>query len=74
MTCTPMHATILWHFGEQSRWVLTDLAAAMGASREVVRRKLALWLNRGFIHEVDGGGADAARTEERREGKEGRNS
>ena len=56
-----MHATILWHFGQQRRWTLTELATAMNASRDVVRRKLALWLNRGFIHEAEGGaGGDPA--------------
>ena len=62
VTCTPMHAAILYHFGERSRWDLTQLAEALGVSRDLTKRKLALWLNRGFIHEVppDSAGGDTA--------------
>ena len=52
VTCTPLHATILHHFGERRRWPLKELAAALGVSRDLTKRKLGLWLNRGFVTEV----------------------
>ena len=52
VTCTPLHATILHHFGERRRWPLKELAETLAVSRDLTKRKLGLWLNRGFLHEV----------------------
>ena len=62
VTCTPLHATILHHFGERRRWPLKELAEALGVSRDLTKRKLRLWLNRGFLHEVPPDGKDGDTT------------
>ena len=35
VTCSPLHATILHHFGEQSTWTLSALAAEMKLKPDV---------------------------------------
>ena len=62
VTCTPLHATILHHFGERRRWPLQELAAALGVSRDLTKRKLGLWLNRGFLSEVPPEGTEGDTT------------
>ena len=34
VTCTPMHAALLHHFGQKRRWTLAELAAALGVRRD----------------------------------------
>jgi len=58
VTCTPLQATILISFGEQKRWQLSALAAAVGVSVEVLKRRISIWVNRGFVHEVSRSGSD----------------
>ena len=50
--CTPIHATILVTFGEQPKWTLSALAAKLKLEADALKRRMALWVNRGFIHEV----------------------
>jgi len=52
LKCSPMHASILEAFVAQSQWRLDSLAAHLGIDADVVRRRIALWINRGFIHEM----------------------
>lgn len=55
VTCTPLQATILLRFGEQHRWALGELADKLGVAPELLQKKLSLWMNRGFVHELKRG-------------------
>jgi len=50
--CTPMHATIIAAFGEQPQWTLSALAAKLKVDADLIKRRIVLWQNRGFIHEM----------------------
>jgi len=50
--CSPLHATILVTFGEQPKWNLSALATQLKVDAGVLKRRMVLWINRGFIHEV----------------------
>jgi anaphase-promoting complex subunit 2 len=47
-----MHASILEAFVVQPQWRLASLAAYLQIDVDVVKRRIALWINRGFIHEM----------------------
>ena len=47
-----MHAAILHAFGEQSQWGLRALAVHLKLDAATLKRRMLLWLNRGFVHEV----------------------
>ena len=55
--CSPFHAAILDCFGEAPRWSLPALAAKLKVEPETLKKRMGLWINRGFIHEL-GRGAD----------------
>ena len=50
--CSPLHATILVTFGEQPKWSLSALAAKLKVAPEILKKRMVLWINRGFILEV----------------------
>uniref|UniRef100_A0A7S0IYA2 Anaphase-promoting complex subunit 2 n=1 Tax=Calcidiscus leptoporus TaxID=127549 RepID=A0A7S0IYA2_9EUKA len=50
--CTPLQATILIRFAEQRRWELSALADELKIPLPMLRKKLALWVNRGYVQEV----------------------
>ncbi|KAL3914904.1 MAG: hypothetical protein SGPRY_007457, partial [Prymnesium sp.] len=52
VSCSPLHATILHHFAQRPAWSLSSLSAEMGIRPELLRKRMALWLNRGFIVET----------------------
>uniref|UniRef100_A0A8C6UCI6 Anaphase-promoting complex subunit 2 n=1 Tax=Neogobius melanostomus TaxID=47308 RepID=A0A8C6UCI6_9GOBI len=47
LTVSPIHAAIILHFQDKSEWSLDELSAQLGAPRELVHRKLALWQQQG---------------------------
>ena len=49
--CSPLHATILDAFGTQPQWSLRALSAKLKVDAQTLKKRLALWINRGFIHE-----------------------
>ena len=50
--CSPLHATILVAFSEQTKWTLSGLAVKLEVDAETLKRRMVIWINRGFIHEV----------------------
>ena len=50
--CSPLHATILHTFGTQPKWSLRALASQLKVDSDTLKRRMALWINRGFIHEI----------------------
>ncbi|XP_041831134.1 anaphase-promoting complex subunit 2 [Melanotaenia boesemani] len=55
LTVSPIHAAIILHFQEKSSWTLEELSAKLGAPKELVHRKLALWQQHGVLREEAGG-------------------
>ncbi|XP_064471634.1 anaphase-promoting complex subunit 2-like [Ornithodoros turicata] len=52
---SPIHATIIYHFQEKSRWTLDELSSVTHVTNTVLRRKLALWQSQGLIREEEVG-------------------
>jgi len=52
--CTPAQATMMLHFAERERWTLAELARTMELDAPTVRKRVAHWINRGFLVEVEG--------------------
>ena len=50
--CSPLQATILYTFGEQPKWSLSKLAAKLKVEPDTLKRRMVLWINRGFIIEL----------------------
>uniref|UniRef100_A0A665T0A7 Anaphase-promoting complex subunit 2 n=1 Tax=Echeneis naucrates TaxID=173247 RepID=A0A665T0A7_ECHNA len=55
LTVSPIHAAIILHFQDKSSWSLEDLSMKLGAPKELVHRKLALWQQHGVLREEAGG-------------------
>ncbi|XP_026205465.1 anaphase-promoting complex subunit 2 [Anabas testudineus] len=55
LTVSPIHAAIILHFQEKSSWTLEELSMKLGAPKELVHRKLALWQQHGVLREEAGG-------------------
>uniref|UniRef100_A0A3Q3E7X7 Anaphase-promoting complex subunit 2 n=1 Tax=Labrus bergylta TaxID=56723 RepID=A0A3Q3E7X7_9LABR len=55
LTVSPIHAAIILHFQEKSSWTLEELSVQLGAPKELVHRKLALWQQHGVLREETGG-------------------
>lgn len=50
--CSPLQATILHMFGQQMRWTLSALSSQLKMEPEMLKRRLVLWINRGFVAEA----------------------
>ncbi|KAL8533782.1 hypothetical protein ACS0TY_009974 [Phlomoides rotata] len=50
-TVTPLHATIICQFQEQTSWTSKNLAAAVGVPVDVLNRRIYFWINKGIIAE-----------------------
>ncbi|XP_056262499.1 anaphase-promoting complex subunit 2 isoform X2 [Pseudoliparis swirei] len=55
LTVSPIHAAIILHFQDQSSWTLEELGVVLGAPKELLHRKLALWQQHGVLREEAGG-------------------
>ncbi|XP_060882494.1 anaphase-promoting complex subunit 2 [Labrus mixtus] len=55
LTVSPIHAAIILHFQEKSSWTLEELSVKLGAPKDLVHRKLALWQQHGVLREETGG-------------------
>ncbi|CAL1587627.1 unnamed protein product [Knipowitschia caucasica] len=55
LTVSPIHAAIILHFQDKSEWGLEELSQTLGAPRDLVHRKLALWQQQGVLREEAGG-------------------
>uniref|UniRef100_A0A1A8QLY2 Anaphase-promoting complex subunit 2 n=1 Tax=Nothobranchius pienaari TaxID=704102 RepID=A0A1A8QLY2_9TELE len=55
LTVSPIHAAIILHFQEKSSWTLEELSVKLGAPKELVHRKLAMWQQHGVLKEEAGG-------------------
>uniref|UniRef100_UPI0037E7C950 anaphase-promoting complex subunit 2 n=1 Tax=Semicossyphus pulcher TaxID=241346 RepID=UPI0037E7C950 len=55
LNVSPIHAAIILHFQEKSSWTLEELSVKLGAPKDLVHRKLALWQQHGVLREEAGG-------------------
>ncbi|XP_032443431.1 anaphase-promoting complex subunit 2 [Xiphophorus hellerii] len=55
LTVSPFHAAIILHFQEKSSWTLEELSMKLGAPKELLHRKLALWQQQGVLREEAAG-------------------
>ncbi|XP_033944599.1 anaphase-promoting complex subunit 2 [Pseudochaenichthys georgianus] len=55
LTVSPIHAAIILHFQDKSSWTLEELSVKLGAPKELLHRKLALWQQHGVLREEAGG-------------------
>ncbi|KAK5855782.1 hypothetical protein PBY51_007424 [Eleginops maclovinus] len=55
LSVTPIHAAIILHFQDKSSWTLEELSVKLGAPKELLHRKLALWQQHGVLREEAGG-------------------
>uniref|UniRef100_A0A3P9AYW4 Anaphase-promoting complex subunit 2 n=1 Tax=Maylandia zebra TaxID=106582 RepID=A0A3P9AYW4_9CICH len=55
LTVSPIQAATIMYFQEKSSWTLEELSAKLGAPKELVHRKLALWQQQGVLREEAGG-------------------
>ncbi|XP_029015839.1 anaphase-promoting complex subunit 2 [Betta splendens] len=55
LTVSPIHAAIILHFQEKNSWTLEELSMKLGAPKELVHRKVALWQQHGVLREEAGG-------------------
>ncbi|KAM4534967.1 anaphase-promoting complex subunit 2 [Fundulus diaphanus] len=55
LTVSPIQAAIILHFQEKSSWTLEELSVKLGAPKELVHRKLAVWQQHGVLREEAAG-------------------
>ncbi|KAL8104658.1 anaphase-promoting complex subunit 2 isoform X2 [Apium graveolens] len=53
-TVTPIHASIIMQFQEQTSWTSKDLAAAIGVPMDVLNRRVSFWISKGILAESFG--------------------
>lgn len=53
-TVTPVHASIIMQFQEQTSWTSKDLAAAIGLPVDVLNRRVSFWIGKGILAESFG--------------------
>lgn len=50
-TVTPMHASIIMQFQEQTSWTSKNLATAVGVPIDVLNRRINFWISKGILRE-----------------------
>ncbi|KAI3467318.1 hypothetical protein Pfo_023981 [Paulownia fortunei] len=50
-TVTPLHASIISQFEDQTSWISKNLAAAVGVPVDVLNRRIYFWINKGILAE-----------------------
>ncbi|PIN13292.1 Anaphase-promoting complex (APC), subunit 2 [Handroanthus impetiginosus] len=50
-TVTPLHASIICQFEDQTSWTSKNLAAAVGVPVDVLNRRIYFWINKGILAE-----------------------
>ncbi|GJX32343.1 anaphase-promoting complex subunit 2 isoform X1, partial [Tanacetum coccineum] len=53
---TPVHATIIMKFQEQTSWTSESLAAAIGLPVDTLQRRINFWISKGIVAESSSGG------------------
>ncbi|XP_014681229.1 PREDICTED: anaphase-promoting complex subunit 2-like isoform X2 [Priapulus caudatus] len=51
ISCSPVHATIIMHFQEKSKWTVDELSVIMHVPVSVLRHKMAFWQSQGLLKE-----------------------
>ena len=54
----PIEAALIHAFQDKARWSATELAKALGVSKQTLRRRAVVWINAGVLVEEAGGGDD----------------
>ncbi|XP_078444610.1 anaphase-promoting complex/cyclosome 2 isoform X2 [Wolffia australiana] len=54
-TVSPIHATIIMKFQEQSSWESKNIAAAVGLPEDIFRRRISFWVSKGVVVESSAG-------------------
>ncbi|KAL6983462.1 anaphase-promoting complex subunit 2 [Sarracenia purpurea var. burkii] len=57
-TVTPLHASIIMQFQDQTSWTSKSLAAAIGVPVDVLNRRINFWISKGVISESLGADSD----------------
>lgn len=52
-TVSPVHATILWHFQDKSKWTINELSSTMQMQASMLRRKITFWQSHGILQEKE---------------------
>ncbi|KAK1419923.1 hypothetical protein QVD17_29363 [Tagetes erecta] len=50
-TVTPVHASIIMQFQEQTSWTTKNLAAAIGVPVDTLQRRINFWISKGIVAE-----------------------
>ncbi|KAL6513924.1 anaphase-promoting complex subunit 2 [Orobanche hederae] len=50
-TVTPLHASIISQFQDQTSWTSKNLAAAVGVPEDVLNGRICFWINKGILAE-----------------------
>ncbi|KAI8535246.1 hypothetical protein RHMOL_Rhmol10G0158800 [Rhododendron molle] len=50
-TVTPLHASIITQFQDQTSWTSKNLSAAIGVSIDVLNRRINFWISKGILSE-----------------------
>ncbi|KAJ9554297.1 hypothetical protein OSB04_018342 [Centaurea solstitialis] len=53
-TVTPVHASIIMQFQDQTSWTSKNLAAAIGMPEDTLQRRISFWISKGIIAESSG--------------------
>lgn len=53
-TVTPVHASIIMQFQDQTSWTSKNLAAAIGVPVDALQRRISFWISKGIIAESSG--------------------
>ncbi|KAI3733660.1 hypothetical protein L6452_13109 [Arctium lappa] len=53
-TVTPVHASIIMQFQDQTSWNSKNLAAAIGVPVDTLQRRISFWISKGIIAESSG--------------------
>jgi anaphase-promoting complex subunit 2 len=48
----PIQATIIWHFQDKQIWTINELSEVMAIPPSILRRRIALWQNKGILKET----------------------
>ncbi|CAM6053442.1 unnamed protein product [Sphagnum tenellum] len=48
----PIQATIIWQFQDRQSWTINELSEVMSIPPSILRRRIALWQNKGILKEV----------------------
>lgn len=52
--CSPLHATLIFHFEDQACWTAQDLSNETNVPEATIQKRMAYWISQGVVVLVDG--------------------